>query len=195
MSIKSWFRNNSDDSLLFLFCTFITRFCTLLCCCFTISCFMGDVNARQQFSIFFCLNLDTVLKNQLQKNSATLDKLNETEWELWSLGQSEFNFQVTFSLPLPSWLLKHLCYYLWTVGQMNYDKRRGCGLYRLHFLLFRRVILGSESRRYLHFSNYPFSPFAICTITITGFCLLYLLSSIKIEALYLKETECRKKPM
>ena len=58
---------------------------------------MEDVNARQQFSIFFFLNLDTVLKNQLQKNSPTLDKLNEKEWELWSLGQSEFNFQVTFS--------------------------------------------------------------------------------------------------
>ena len=61
---------------------------------------MEDVNARQQFSIFFFLNLDTVLKNQLQKNSPTLDKLNEKEWELWSLEQSEFNFQVTFSFRL-----------------------------------------------------------------------------------------------
>ena len=149
MSIKSWVRDNSDDSLLFLFCTFITRFCTLLCCCFTISCFMEDVNARQQFSIFFFLNLDTVLKNQLQKNSPTLDKLNEKEWELWSLGQSEFNFQVTFSLLLPSWLLKHLCYYPWAVVPstsfipaafiMNYDKRCGCGLEGLHFLLFRKL--------------------------------------------------------
>ena len=61
---------------------------------------MEDVNARQQFSIFFFLNLDTGLKNQLQKNSPTLDKLNEKEWELWSSGQSEFNFQVTFSFRL-----------------------------------------------------------------------------------------------
>lgn len=58
---------------------------------------MEDVNARQQFSIFF---LNLVLKNQLQKNSPTLDKLNEKEWELWSLEQSEFNFQVTFSFRL-----------------------------------------------------------------------------------------------
>lgn len=99
MSIKSWVRDNSDHSLLFLFCTFITRFCTLLCCCFTISCFMEDVNARQQFSIFFFfLNLDTVLKNQLQKIPQHLTswmKKNES-YEVWGRANSIFKWRFLF---------------------------------------------------------------------------------------------------
>ena len=79
-----------------LFCTFLSHCCVTAPWNFLISHarFMELVNTTQMF-LFLFLNVDMVLLSPILP---TFDKLNEIEWDQWSLKQCKSTFEVMFSV-------------------------------------------------------------------------------------------------
>ena len=79
-----------------LFCTFLRHYCVTAPWNFLISHarFMELVNTTQMF-LFLFLNVDMVLLSPILP---TFDKLNEIEWDQWSLKQCKSTFEVMFSV-------------------------------------------------------------------------------------------------
>ena len=86
-----------------LFCTFLCRRCATTTWNFLVSRFVEDVNTRQWFSF------SELRYSPLESTPEEFPNLKQIIWNgarVINLKRRKFTFQVTFSPPLPSWLLK-----------------------------------------------------------------------------------------